>query len=156
MAKPGTWNLTPGTWHLIPNDTWNLAPYTWQLEPATWYLTPGSCHLIPATWHLIPEAWNLCFKPAIFGVGFETLPENLKLLNKHSYVYLLISDFLIESQNQQKLATNFTYFTIQFCLRNILRTSIHSTLWKRYSHNTAKNLSQFTNFPANLILVGIR
>ena len=35
----------------------------------------------------------------LFGVGFETLPENLKFIDKH--VYLLISDFLVESQSQQ-------------------------------------------------------
>ena len=40
------------------------------------------------------------------GVGFETLPESIKLINKH--IYLLISDFLLESQSQQKLPTNIT------------------------------------------------
>ena len=48
----------------------------------------------------------------LFGVGFENLPENLKLIDKHAY--LIISDFLVESQSQEKLATNITYFTIQF------------------------------------------
>ena len=31
----------------------------------------------------------------LFGVGFENLPENMKIIDK--YVYLLISDFLVES-----------------------------------------------------------
>ena len=35
----------------------------------------------------------------------------------------------------------------------ILRTSTHSTLKKICSHNIAKNLSHFTNFPANIWLV---
>ena len=49
----------------------------------------------------------------LFDVGFEILPENLKLMDKH--VYLLISEFLAEYHSQQKLATNITHFKIQFC-----------------------------------------
>ena len=49
----------------------------------------------------------------LFEVGFETLPENLKLMDKR--VYLLISEFLAEYYSQQKLATNMTHFKIQFC-----------------------------------------
>ena len=42
-------------------------------------------------------------------------------------VYLLISDFLVESQIQQKQATKLTHFTIQFWAKNfILQTSYHS------------------------------
>ena len=44
-------------------------------------------------------------------------------------VYLLISDGLIESQSQQKLATNITHSTIQLCSKNfILEISPQSTL----------------------------
>ena len=55
----------------------------------------------------------------LFGVGFETLPENLKLIDKH--VYLLISDILVKFQSQRKLATIITHFTIQFYLKNTAR-----------------------------------
>ena len=66
-----------------------------------------------------------------------------------------------KSQNQQKLArkiTHFTYFNqITYLQYNfaqksslILWTSTHSTLLKIYSRSTAKNLTRFTNFPANM------
>ena len=35
----------------------------------------------------------------------------------------------------------------------ILRTLTYSTLWKMHYQNTAKNLTHFTNFPANIFLV---
>ena len=61
----------------------------------------------------------------LFGVGFENLPENLKLIDKHAY--LIISDFRVESQSQEKLATNITYFTIQFWSKNVTHfTNINS------------------------------
>ena len=64
----------------------------------------------------------------LFEVGFETLPENLKLMDKH--VYLLISEFLAEYHSQQKLATNIAHFKIQFCSKIwfIWRMSIHPFL----------------------------
>ena len=37
-----------------------------------------------------------------------------------------------------------------------MQTSTDSALQKIYSRNTAKNLTHFTNFPANMFLVGVR
>ena len=34
---------------------------------------------------------------------------------KYIWVYLLISDFLLKSQGQQKLVKKISHFTIQFC-----------------------------------------
>ena len=60
-------------------------------------------------------------------VGVKTLPENVKLIDKH--VYLLNSDFLVESQSQQKLAISITYFTIQFYSKNTTHfTNINSSI----------------------------
>ena len=64
-----------------------------------------------------------------------------------------MSDFLVESQSQQKLATKIRSLILQYSLTQntplILTTSTHSTLWKIYPWNTAKRLNHFTNFPAN-------
>ena len=63
-----------------------------------------------------------------------------------------------KSQSLQKIAEKVTYFTIQFCSKTSLisRTSTHSTL-KKYIFPanifTAKNLSHFTNLPADIWLV---
>ena len=71
-------------------------------------------------------------------------------------VCLSVSDFLAVSletnKNQQK---KMTHFTIQFRseISLILRTLTHSALRKVYSHNTAKN---FTNFRANMFLFSVR
>ena len=71
--------------------------------------------------------------------------------NWHHHSFSLISDFLAESQSQQKLAKKITHFTIQFP-STILRTSIHLKLKMIPSHNTVKSLSDFTNFPADMFV----
>ena len=48
-------------------------------------------------------------------------------------------------QIQQKQAKKITHFTIHFCSKNLT----HFT-------NTAKDLSDFKNFPANMFLFGVR
>ena len=70
-----------------------------------------------------------------------------------------ISDFLAESlkahKNWQKRSLTLQYnFTQKTSL--ILRTSTHLTLKVICSRNTAKKLSGFTNFPANMFLFGVR
>ena len=60
-----------------------------------------------------------------------------------------------KSQSQQKLAKKITHFTIQFH-STILRTSTHFTLKIMSSRNTAKSLSDFANFPADMFLFGVR
>ena len=68
-------------------------------------------------------------------------------------VYLLISDFLVVSPSQQKLATKITHFTRQFRLKNvILQTSTHSTLKKYTPATQPKTLLTLEN----LCLVGVR
>ena len=60
-----------------------------------------------------------------------------------------------KSQTQQKLVIKITHFAIQFCLRNLSHFT-HSTLQKVYCHNTAKNLTHFTNFRSKMFLVSLR
>ena len=60
-----------------------------------------------------------------------------------------------KSESQQKLAKKIARFTIQFCSL-ILRTSNYLTLKIICSHNTAKNISEFTNFPVKMFLFGVR
>ena len=59
-----------------------------------------------------------------------------------------------KSQNKQKLAKKITHFTIQF-RSTILRTSTHLTFKIISFRNTAKSLSDFTNFPADMFLFGV-
>ena len=61
----------------------------------------------------------------IFGVGVET--------DKH--VHLLISDFLVESQSQQKLTTNIT-----FAQKTVLLKKHHSF----YEHQLTQNYEKCT------------
>ena len=62
-----------------------------------------------------------------------------------------------KSQSQQKLAKKFTHFTIQFLSKNLTHLiSTSLTLTTNCSRNTAKTLLDFTNFPANMFLFGIR
>ena len=68
----------------------------------------------------------------MFGVGFETQPENLKLIDKK--IYLLILDFLLESQSQQKLATNITHFRIY----TVLLKKHHSFLKRQLTQHFEK------------------
>ena len=73
--------------------------------------------------------------------------------------FFLISDYLAEglraNKNQQTKSHIFQYgFAQETSL--ISRTLTHLTLKIVCSHNTAKKLSDFTNFPANMFLFGIR
>ena len=78
--------------------------------------------------------------------------------------FFLISDFLTESLKANKLAKKMTHFTIQlqytfqysYNTHFILQTSTHSTLKTICSRDTAKNLCDFTNFPANMFLFSVR
>ena len=63
-----------------------------------------------------------------------------------------------KSQSQQKLSTKITYFTIHFRSKhlthfmNLISLDIENNMLR----NTDKNFSQFTNFPANMFLFGVR
>ena len=77
----------------------------------------------------------------------------------HHQSFFLISDVLSQNQQKQKLAKQVTIF-LQYSFAQktslILRTSTHLTLKIICSCNTAKNLSDFTNFPADMFLCSVR
>ena len=74
-------------------------------------------------------------------------------------VYLLISEFLVESpkanENQQKRSLILQYSLAQKTSL-ISRTSTHLILQKIYSCKTVKNLPQLANFLANMLLLCVR
>ena len=57
-----------------------------------------------------------------------------------------------KSESQQKLAKKITHFTLQFCSKNLTHFTNLNSLDTICSRNTARNLSDFTNFPANMFL----
>ena len=57
-----------------------------------------------------------------------------------------------KSESQQKLAKQITHFTLQFCSKNLTHFTNRNSLDTICSRNTARNLSDFTNFPANMFL----
>ena len=63
-----------------------------------------------------------------------------------------------KSWSQQKLVEKITYFTIQFCSNNLTRFTNLSSLdiENNMLPQLNKNLSDFTNFLANLFLFGVR
>lgn len=78
---------------------------------------------------------------------------------KSSYLdFIYFRFFGRMSQNQRKLAKRITHFTIQFCPKNLTYFTKLSSLSivKKSLSNTAKNLSHFTSFTANMFLVYIR
>ena len=101
---------------------------------------------------------------------FRILFLKLLLLACNAFIFVhtfqwTSSDFFLifrfssrTSQSQQKLAKKITHLTIQFRSKHltILRTSTHLTLKIICSHNAVKNLYDFTNFPANMFLFGVR
>ena len=101
----------------------------------------------------------------IFGILF------LKILFRGYNVFIFVQTFQWtslnfffnfrfssrKSQSQQKLAEKITYFTIPFHSKNLSHfTNLNSFDIEICSHNTAKNLSDFINFPANMFLFGVR
>ena len=88
----------------------------------------------------------------------QTVPKNWTrksvIQNLIFGLYFLILDFLAESiKANKKLATNVSHFTIPFPSKNLNSLNV---VKKKYSHNKAKNLSHFSNFSANIILVGVK
>ena len=63
-----------------------------------------------------------------------------------------------KSQSQQKLAKKITILKYIFPQKTslILRIPTNLTLTTNYYSNTAKTLSNFTNFPAKMFLFGVR
>ena len=75
----------------------------------------------------------------------------------HHQSFFLISDVL--SQSQQRLAkkvTNFLQYSFAQKTSLISQTSTHLTLKIICSCNTGNNLSDFTDFPADMFLFGVR
>ena len=81
----------------------------------------------------------------LLEVGFDTLSENLKLIDKH--VYLLISNFLVKSQVQQKLATNITIYN------TVLLKKYHSFYQRQLTHYYEKDTH--TTNPKTLLTLHI-
>ena len=77
----------------------------------------------------------------------------------HTFQWTSFPDRLAESlkanKNQQKRSLISQYSFAQKTSL-ILRTSTHLTLKIICSRNTVKNFSDFTNFPANMFLFGVR
>ena len=73
--------------------------------------------------------------------------------------YLLISDFLAKSvkanKNQQKRSL---ILQCSFAKKphSFYKPQINLTLQKLHSCNTAKNLTYFTNFTTDIVLIGVR
>ena len=63
-----------------------------------------------------------------------------------------------KSQRQQKLSIKITYFTIQFRSKHLTHFMNLNSLdiENNMLRNTGKNLSQFTNFAANMFLFDVR
>ena len=96
--------------------------------------------------------WKYYFKHATFLY----LP---RLSSGHHQSFLLISYFLAESlkanKNQQK-RPHILQYSFSQKTSFILQTLTHLTLKIICSLNTAKSLSDFTNFQANIFLFGVR
>ena len=72
-------------------------------------------------------------------------------------VIFLISDFLSEVSTPTKTSKkDHTKYSFAQKTSLILRTSTHLTLAIICCRNTAKNLSDFTYFPADMFLFGVR
>ena len=100
--------------------------------------------------------WKYYFKHATF-LYLPRLSSGLS--SGHHQSFFVISYFLAESlkanKNQQKRPHTLQYsFSKKTSL--ILQTSTHLTLKIICSLNKTKNLSDFTNFPANIFLIGVR
>ena len=88
-------------------------------------------------------------------ISLITIYSSTHSSEHHESLYS-ISDFLVESLKvSKKLAKRITYLPTQFCSKHLTHfTNLNSfDIEKICSRNTAKNLSHFTNFPANVWLV---
>ena len=104
--------------------------------------------------------WNSCFENICSSIKrFYICTEVPVEFQKFTGRIYRISDFLAESLRANKNYLKRSHI-IQYSFAQktslILRTSIHLTSKILCSRNTAKNLSAFTNFPANMFLFGAR
>ena len=91
-----------------------------------------------------------------FYISPDVPIDTTRRSNWHHQIFFLDFRFSSrKSQSQQKLVKKITHFTIQF-RSTILRTATHLTLKIVSSRNTAKSLSDFANFPADMFLFGVR
>ena len=99
--------------------------------------------------------WTKRFK--WFKISYLEWTSSVNIISEHYQSFVcLFFNFLAESlkanKNLQKRSLNLQYSFAQKT-SHILQTSTHSTLKNTCSLNTAKNLSHFTNFLANIRLV---
>ena len=105
--------------------------------------------------------FNLFFENIISAIRFyicSQVPVQIIRVFFFFFFFSIIKIFSQKSLCQQKLAKMITQFTIQFRLKNLTRftTSSYLTLKIICFRNTVKNLSEFTIFPANMLLFGVR
>ena len=76
----------------------------------------------------------------------------------HLKLFLIFRFSSRKSQSLTKVSEKITHFTTRFRSKNLahFKTSTQLTLKKICCGNTDKNLYDFTNFPANMFLFGIR
>ena len=101
------------------------------------------------------------FKISYLNSFFDNIISNITFLywstsfSGHHQRFFLISNLLVESlkasNNLRKLSLNLQYSFAQKP-SFILQTSAYLTLKIICSRNTAKNFSDFTNFPANIFV----
>ena len=79
----------------------------------------------------------------LFFVAFETLQENLKLIDKH--VYLFISDFLEESQRQLQIRVFESFiFLPKFCFLVLSLEHFSQSNFKFFHHHPTTLADIFT------------
>ena len=95
--------------------------------------------------------WNSFFENITLGIQLFHIGPHIAV--DIIRVFFLISDFLKANKNLRKKSLILQYIFPQKTSL-ILQISTHLTLKTICSHNTAKNFSHFTNFPANTFLFG--
>ena len=69
--------------------------------------------------------------------GFEILPENLKFIDKH--VYLLISNFVEESNHQLQIGVSELFiFRLKFCFLGLSLEHFSKSNFKIFHHQPTK------------------
>ena len=96
------------------------------------------------------DIWNSVFENIIPDICFYVCPDFPEDIIRFFFFNFRFSSR--KSQSQQKLARKITHFIIQSFSNTslILRNSTHLTLEIICSCKSAKNLSGFTHFPANM------
>ena len=100
--------------------------------------------------------WNSFFEDIISGMQLYNIRPHVPVDIIRVFFNFRFSSR--KSQSQQKLEKRSLILQYSFAQKTsfILRTSTHLTSKLIWSRNTVKNLSAFTNFPANMFLFDVR